>query len=436
MQKEKQISGNPAAGAGYIQAPSWRKWKLGLERTQELLQRLGDPQKRLSFVHVAGTNGKGSFCAMLESVLRAAGYKTGLYSSPAIRDMRDQIRINGAWIPEEAMDRLTEQIRREADRMADHPSQFEMLTALAMLYFVEEQCGIVVMEVGLGGITDATNVIDTPELAVLTNIGIDHTDYLGETLAEIAEKKAGIIKLQGRVVCYPNCPEVMRVIRRACQETNSLLTAADFHKIQLTEQSLAGQHFVWSPGAEEGYEHATELFLPLAGTFQLHNAALVLTAVEELNRNGRTIPEEAVVRGFAEVQWPARFEILSEEPLFILDGGHNLQCAEAVADSLRQLLPVEKPVLLTGMLADKEYEAVLDVILPLVSDCICTEPANERALPAAELAEVIRQKGHPAKAAASVREAVQMAMDTGRPVFAFGSLYLAGEILKLYEEKT
>ena len=420
---------NRGPAADYINASDWNQWRPGLERTSELLRRLGDPQARLTFVHAAGTNGKGSFCAMLESVLRAAGYTAGLYSSPFITDMREQIRVNGEWIPEEAMERLTGQIREAADAMEDHPSQFEMLTALAMLYFAERQCDIVVMECGMGGLKDATNVIGTPELAVITRIGIDHRDYLGDTLAEIAEAKAGIIKPGTRVVCYPNEPEAMEPVRRACRETGSTLVTADSGRIRLQEQDLSGQRFLWQE--ESGEEQTPEFRIPLAGSFQLQNAALVLTAVQELRDRGWKISREAVKSGLAQVSWPARFEILRQDPLFILDGGHNLQCAEAVAESLRELVPGERPVLLTGMLADKEVDAVLDVILPTVSTCICCAPPNSRALPAEELAEKIRKKGWPAEAAENTEKAVEQVLAADSPVLAFGSLYLAGEIRKI-----
>ena len=418
----------------YIEAASWSKWRLGLERTRELLYRLGEPQKSLKYVHVAGTNGKGSTCAMVESVLRSAGYRTGFYSSPVIEDFRERIQVNGEWITEEALCRLTDLVRKTADAMESHPSQFEMVTAIGMLYFMEQHCDIVVLEAGLGGQNDATNVIDAPEVAVITNIGLDHTDYLGTTIAEITENKAGIIKPGTDVIAYPGRAEVLSVIRQKCEENGCPLNVADFSRLQPLAHELTGQRFLWSKQesvvAQKDIPKQMELQLPLIGTYQLHNAAVALTVTEILQKRGWVIPEEAIRTGMANVFWPARFEVLRQHPPFILDGGHNRQCAEAAGQSLELFLPGIKPVLLIGMLADKDYLGTLDVLLPLVGDCICVTPSNDRALPAPELAWIIRKKGHHAAAAASVPEALEWCDLTGEPVFAFGSLYLAGEIRK------
>ena len=193
----------------YIEAHTWSQWKLGLSRTTELLDKLGNPQDKLRFVHVAGSNGKGSTCAMIERILREAGYKTGLYPSPHIEVFRERIRLNGRMIPEDALCALTERVRNIADAMEDHPTQFELITAIGMLYFAQECCDIVVLEVGLGGAYDSTNVITAPEVCVITNIGLDHTEYLGNTLSEITDTKCGIIKTGADVVLYENVPEVM-----------------------------------------------------------------------------------------------------------------------------------------------------------------------------------------------------------------------------------
>ena len=408
----------------YIEAATWSQWRLGLGRTRELLQRLGNPQKTLKFVHVAGTNGKGSTCAMLESILRCSGYRTGLYPSPFIEDFRERIQVCGEWIGEEALCRLTERVKQEADDMEDHPSQFEIITAIGMLYFAEQACDLVVLEVGMGGRFDSTNVIDAPETAVITNIGLDHTDYLGTTLAEIAETKGGIIKRGTAVVAYPSEPEALDVIRDICADNGCPLTIADFDRIVAQGQSLRGQDFCWRPDQE--------LHMPLLGVYQLRNAAVALTVTETLRERGWHIPDEAVRKGMEQVRWPARFEVLRPEPPFILDGGHNLQCAEAAAESLQLYLPDQRPVLLIGMLADKDYEAVLDVLLPLVRSCVCVTPPSDRALPGSELARIIQEKGYEARASESIPEAVAACRNGSAAVFAFGSLYLAGEIRKQF----
>ena len=269
----------------YINAHTWSQWKLGLSRTEELLRLLGNPQKQLRFVHVAGSNGKGSTCAMVERILREAGYVTGFYPSPYIEDFRERIQVCGEYITEEALCRITARVRDAADSMEDHPSQFEIITAIGLLYFAEKNCNIVVLEVGLGGIFDSTNVIDAPEVAVITNIGLEHTEYLGNTLAEIAGNKCGIIKSGADVVCYENEAEVMDVVRRVCEEKGCPLHIARYSRIQLIEKGLEGQTFRFlhdpAPASQDIAISADEpLRLGLLGEYQLHNAATALTIVE------------------------------------------------------------------------------------------------------------------------------------------------------------
>lgn len=414
----------------YISAAAWSSWRMGLERVTELLEKLGDPQKRLRFIHVTGSNGKGSTCAMLESILREAGFRTGLFSSPGVEDFRERIRVNGEWIPAEALIRITKTVRAAAEAMEDHPSQFELVTAIGMLWFLEQECGIVVLEVGLGGLYDATNVIGAPEAAVITHIGLEHTDYLGSTLAEITAVKCGIIKTGADVVCYENGPEVMETVRRVCGEKHCRLSVTDGSCLEPAEQTLAGQRFFWKKPGEERKEYT----IPLAGEFQLYNAATALTVISVLRERGWEIPEEAVLRGLALVQWPARFELLRKDPPFILDGGHNAQCADAAAESLRKYFPDQKLHFLIGILKDKDYEAVLDILLPYAKSCSCVTPDSERALPAEELAGLIERRGVPAEAFSAVPQAVKACLEKGEPVFAFGSLYMAGKVRKAVRE--
>ena len=455
----------------YINAHTWSQWKLGLSRTEELLRLLGNPQKQLRFVHVAGSNGKGSTCAMVERILREAGYVTGFYPSPYIEDFRERIQVCGEYITEEALCRITARVRDAADSMEDHPSQFEIITAIGLLYFAEKNCNIVVLEVGLGGIFDSTNVIDAPEVAVITNIGLEHTEYLGNTLAEIAGNKCGIIKSGADVVCYENAAEVMDVVRRVCEEKGCPLHIARYSRIQLIEKGLEGQTFRFlhdpAPASQDIAISADEpLRLGLLGEYQLHNAATALTIVEALRGRGWKIPQEAVCQGLAEVRWPARFEVLSRHPLFILDGGHNPQCAEALAESIREYLPDrnsdltdresdlpgrkadlgKKAVFLMGMLADKDYRAVIDIISPFAAGFVCLTPDSPRALPAEKLAAELQERGFYAKpcgtAAEGIKEALSLAVRLGGrgcgtedtseegalPVVSFGSLYMAGAV--------
>ncbi len=386
----------------YINAYGWNKTIPGLERTRELLARLGNPQNGLKFIHVAGTNGKGSTCAMIESVLRAEGYKTGFYPSPYIQDFRERIQIRGEMIPKEELARLTEAAAEAADSMQEHPTQFELITAIGMLYFYEQKCDIVILEVGMGGIYDSTNIIGAPEAAVICNIGLDHTEFLGDTLEEIAWNKCGIIKRGSSAVSYDNVPEVMKVIEDTCRREGCRLYRAS--------------------------EEVPSYEIPLIGKHQKDNERTVLAAVRALRDRGWRISETAVTEGLKSVVWPARFEILNREPLFILDGGHNPQCAKALVGTMEECIPGQKVLFIMGMLKDKAYKEVIDIILPYADEFITLTPDSSRALTAAELAEAIIAAGGKARPAESAKEAVEEALQTGRTTVAFGSLYMAGDI--------
>jgi dihydrofolate synthase/folylpolyglutamate synthase len=411
----------------YIEHNGWSATRLGLDRTRELLRRLGDPQKRLKFIHVAGSNGKGSTCAMLDAILRAAGYRTGLYTSPHIQDFCERIRVDGENISGEALARATERVRAAAEAMADHPSQFELSTAAAMLCFAGARCDLVVLEVGMGGALDSTNAIDCPEAAVITNVGLEHTEYLGATLEEIAATKAGIIKPGCRAVCYDGAPEVTATVRRVCAERNVPLRVASFDRLAPGPETLDGQRFAW-----EGRTYR----LALLGRHQLRNAATVLETVAVLRERGWRVPESAVERGLAEVRWPARLEVLRRAPLFLLDGGHNPQCAEALAESLERLLDGRKAAFLLGVLADKDYPRMTELLTPLASEFFCLTPLSGRALAADELARYLTARGAKARAFDSVDKGLSAALDaaerTGAAV-AFGSLYLAGAVREAYQ---
>lgn len=386
----------------YINTYGWSKTRLGLDRTGELLKRLGDPQGRLKFVHAAGTNGKGSTCAMLESVLRTEGYRTGFYPSPYIQDFRERIQVSGKMIPRADLARLTQIVAAQADTMEEHPTQFELITAIGMLYFLEQKCDIVILEAGMGGLLDSTNIISAPEVAVICNIGYDHTEYLGNTLEEIAWNKCGIIKQGSSVVSYDNVPGVMKVIEDACiREKCRLYRAAD-------EDPTYG--------------------IPLIGKHQKNNEKTVLAIIRALRDRGWNISDGSVRDGLAATKWPARFELLRDDPKFILDGGHNPQCAQALAETMGEYMPGEKAVFILGMLRDKAYREVIDIISPYAEEFITLTPASDRALTAGELVDEIRSRGMKAQSARDAKEAIGLAELTGRPTVAFGSLYMAGDI--------
>ena len=413
----------PQEAIAYIENYTWSTTRLGLERTQALLHALGNPQKELKFIHVAGSNGKGSTCAMLESILRCAGYRTGLYISPYIQDFCERIQVDGENISGEDLAELTQTVRDIADGMEDHPSQFELVTAIAMAYFRRMGCQMVVLEVGLGGALDSTNAIDAPEVAVICNIGLEHTEYLGNTLGEIAAAKGGIIKTGCDVVAYPGPPEVMGVLERIAREQRTPLHVAQVEKLHPLAETLDGQQFDWGDWKD--------LHLPLLGPHQLYNAAVVLEVVETLRRRGWNISDQAVREGLAHTQWPARMEVLCRDPLFILDGGHNPQCAQALRASLERLLPGRNVVFLTGVLADKDYGGILREMFPLAQEFVCLTPLSPRALPAGELADFLTAQGVKAIPCATVAEGIRQALSAAGEdgvVVAFGSLYLAGAV--------
>ena len=413
----------PQEAISYIENYTWSTTRLGLGRTRALLHAIGDPQKQLKFIHVAGSNGKGSTCAMLDAILRHAGYRTGLYTSPYIQDFCERMQVNGRNIPGDDLARITAQVRLHADAMEDHPSQFELVTAAAMLYFARRHCDIVVLEVGMGGALDSTNVIDCPEVAVITNIGLEHTEYLGNTLSLIAEAKGGIIKPGCTAVLYDSEHETMETLLRICREHNVLSRISHERDLTSLSHDLNGQRFLW-----RGREYA----LSLLGAHQLRNAAVVLETVEALRSHGWVIPEEAVASGLRDVRWPARFEILRREPLFLLDGGHNPQCAEALARNLADYLPGQKLTFLIGVLADKDYTRMLDLVTPYANNFICVTPDSPRALNADALAGIIAARGLPAAACESIEDGVRLALDREGPVMAFGSLYLAGHVRTVF----
>ena len=353
----------------YINTPRWRSSRLGLDRTRELLAGLGNPQDKLRVVHVAGTNGKGSTCAFLASILQEAGYKVGLFTSPYIIEFADRIRVNGRNIaPDDLMD-VTLAVREVAEAMPDHPTEFELMTAVAFSYFARQECDICVVEVGLGGRLDSTNILERPEACVITPIALDHTELLGDTLAAIAGEKAGIVKPGVPVVCAVQPPEAQAVIAARAAEQNAPLSCVDINRLE----GSAGDF------SYRGWQHLT---LGLLGSYQPENAATALEAVLVLRDCGWNIPDSAVEGGLAGTYWPGRFELLGDEPVFIVDGGHNPQGAQVLIESLEQRFPDRPVIFVMGVLGDKDYKAMVRSIIGYgpTRMVICIEPPNPRAL--------------------------------------------------------
>ena len=414
---------NVEQAIAYIHSVCWKGSIPGLGRTQELLKKMGNPEKKLKFVHIAGTNGKGSTAAMTASILNKAGYRTGLYTSPYIYRFHERIQVDGVEISDEDLTEITEYVKPLADSMAQSPTEFELVCCIAFEYFYRKKCDIVVLEVGMGGAWDATNVIEVPEVAVITNIGLDHTEYLGDTVEKIAETKSGIFKPHGHAVVYRSTPSVEAVYERVCAERDVSLRKADFDGLVLKAHTLEGQ--VFDCGSRKN------LVLPLLGDHQLHNASVVLSIADTLIGEGWKISEQNIYDGIRDVRWPGRFDIVCRKPLFIIDGGHNPQCIEALVKNIRDYLAGKKVVALTGVLADKDYADMYKPVMPLVDRFVCITPPNPRKLEAEQLARYLRQAGAQAQASESILDGVKKAMElAGKDgvVLCFGSLYSIGGI--------
>ncbi len=407
----------------------------GLKTLTELLRRLGDPHKKLKYVHIAGTNGKGSTAAFTQSILMEAGYRTGLYTSPAILSFTERIRVDREEIPMEALGRLTEKVRAVADVMVREgegaPSEFELVCAIAFLYFVEEACDVVVLEVGLGGRLDATNVIEHSDLSLITTISYDHMTTLGNTLEAIAGEKAGIIKEEGLVLVHPQKPSVEDVFRKVCFEKN-----AEFHLAVLPERAeeydLEGQTFELA--LEEGSKEKTKIHTGLLGAYQSENAAMAAEAALLLRKKGYRIPVEAILKGIDKAVWPGRFELLKKKPYVIVDGGHNEEGAEVLKESLLRYFPEKKIRFVTGVLRDKEYAKMYRGLLSLADRFYTVTPPSVRALPGEELAAYLKEQGAETLAFSSPREGLQAALKDageGDVICVFGSLYYLGEVREL-----
>jgi len=409
----------------YIHEVTWRGAKFGLERTRELLERIGNPQKKLKFVHVAGTNGKGSTCAMIAKTLTLAGYNTGLYISPFINNFSERMQMNGVPISDDMLAEITAFVKPHADVMADHPTEFELITVIAIEYYLRSKADIVVFEVGLGGELDSTNVIDTPELAIITNIGFDHTRELGNTIQQIASAKAGIIKTNGDVLIYDQNPEADEVFASTCLARGARLHITDHSRVTNVIPALEALTIDCTP-------YGT-LRCGLVGTYQAKNAAVAITAIELLQSKGWKISEQNLRDGLLTVRWPARFELLQRNPIFLADGGHNPQGIGAVANSLKAYFPEQKITFLIGVMADKDIQQMIDQLSSLAKEFVTVTPDNPRALSADVLAAMLSERGFEAVSRGSVAEGVHTAIElagTDGVVCALGSLYMLGDVRK------
>lgn len=413
--------------------------KPGLERITELLELCGSPQEKLKIIHVAGTNGKGSVCTMLASILRRAGYRIGVFTSPYLTKLNECIRCSGGTVRSgtaidggdtisgEELAGITEILVPLVEQMEDKPSEFELLTAAALLYFVKENCDAVILEAGMGGRQDATNVTDPSAvlLSVITNVAMDHTAFLGATIGEIAFQKAGVIK-KGRPVIFGGMiPEAQAVISAQACDLKSPMVQTDYSNLTVKDSTLYGSSF--------DFGELTDLRITLSGLYQPYNAAIVLTAVSVLRENCFSIPEQAVREGLQTAVWPGRFEILSRSPLILYDGAHNEAGMTAAAESIRRYFGGQKVNLLTGVMRDKDYETMAELLNDLLAAVFAVTPANPRALEAGELADCYRRHGveHSTSFPSipdAVKAAVESSLHTGTPLIALGSLYMYQDV--------
>ncbi len=405
----------------------------GLERIGEFVQRIGSPDKKLKFVHVAGTNGKGSTCAMIAATLAESGYKTGLFISPYVLEFRERFMINGEMIPPQTLADITERLFPLIEEMKAEGkiiTEFEFVLAIALTWYAEEGCDVVVLETGLGGRFDATNIIDTPLVSVITSISLDHTKILGDTYAKIAFEKCGIIKNGGITVSYADQnPEAMEVIRNTAAERNNKFYIAKTQNAEILSTDIIGTKFRFTYNGE-----SIELFISLSGEHQVKNACTALYALYALRKNSFNIPDSAIKNGFAKVSFPARLEILNKEPLVLLDGAHNPGGAKALSDALKKYLGDIRKVGIVGMLADKDVETALSVLLPLFDEIITVAPNNARKMSPEKLAEIVKPYCRNVTPLHDLEEAYRTALSkTGEndALVIFGSLYLASDMRKI-----
>lgn len=399
----------------------------GLDRMKRLMCLLGNPQEALAFVHVAGTNGKGSTCAMLASILGAAGYRTGLYTSPFILTFRERMQLDGELIPPDVLGRLAQRVKQAADLLAGEGTpvvEFEAVTATALLWYAESACDVVVWEVGLGGRWDATNIIATPLCSVLTPISLDHTQILGDTVEQIAGEKCGIIKAGGLTVTGPQTPDALGVIMERCALAGNPLVSGNPASATVHSMTLEGTKLSYG---------GLELALPLLGAYQVANCATAVEAARALNSRGLSVPDSAIVAGIGAAHIPARLELLRREPPVLLDGAHNPAGVEALAHSLA-LLEGRPLTAICGMLADKDWRASVGRIAPLFSHLVVVTPDVPRALAAGELADWAAQFCPQVEVAEDPLEAWRLADRDGQAVVVWGSLYLAAQMRPLVLE--
>lgn len=433
-------------------------WQPGLERFAEFCKRLGNPQDGFRSIHVAGTNGKGSTTAMIAGILRHAGYRTGMYVSPYVYDIRERVQINDRMIPEEDFTRLVEFMIPYAEELGatqlGHPTEFEVKTALGFLYFAEQNVDFAVLEVGLGGRLDATNIV-TPVVSVITSIGLDHTDRLGATISEIAFEKAGIVKQRGHLVTAVADPAAFGVIRSICLDRDSVLWQVapyDGSEGRFAVRPIRPEDTTSDPAAlpaermpllavDGVYRRYEGLEVGMRGTFQYANAAAAVGVVEALTEHGVEVPEEAVRAGLRDAWMPGRMQVIRSNPHVVLDGAHNRSAASALAAAIEVEFDYDRLILVMGMVTGHSIAEVVAVLAPMADVLIATAASNPRAMPAESIAEAAEGLVPEIETVDRVADAFVRATELASPgdlVVVTGSFYVIGEVPRLpsYESKT
>lgn len=414
----------------YLNGLSAKGSVLGLSRMRALLELLGNPQNELKFIHISGTNGKGSVLAYLSTILTGAGYRTGRYISPTLFSYRERIQVDEKVIEKESLavhvTAIAEAIEKMQAKGEDIPTLFEAETAMAFLFFKEKQCDIVVLETGLGGTQDATNVINTPVLEIITSISMDHTAILGDTLEKIAAEKAGIIKPDTIVVSAAQQPEAEKVITKTCRERNCTCQIVSLLDISDICCGYERQSF--------SYRSWNNVVISLAGSYQIQNAALALEAVTALRKTGFSLSDRQVYDGLLNTRWRGRFTVIQKNPTVIMDGAHNPAAAKELQSSLKLYFKGKKLYYIFGIFQDKDYQKVIELTAPLAEHIITVETRdNPRAMPAKALAEAVAAVNPSVEAADSIQQAVSKTMSLAEQedaVIIFGSLSFLGEAEK------
>ena len=428
--EEAKLSIQSAASFGSV---------FGLKSVEELLKRLGNPQNKLKFIHIAGTNGKGSTLAFLYAVLIESGYMVGRYCSPALLDYREVIQVNKEYIEKEAFARLFTLIKQASDSMLEdglpHPTKFEMEAALAFLYFLEKNCDVVLLETGLGGLLDATNIVSTTIISIIASISKDHMFILGDTIEEITYQKAGIIKPNTDVVTFSQDDKIINILRKESENKNALLFIADTNKVELIASNYQRQIFNYQSLSKEYY---STIEISLAGLHQLDNAILAIETIERLQKHGFLITKEQLYQGFKNTYWFGRFSVLQVNPIIIVDGAHNQDATKRMRENLELYFKDKRKLFIIGIFKDKDYQSMIELTCDLSDYIVVVDNVlNDRLLRSNELVDIISKVNTHVVSSNSINDAYNKAIMNAKNddvIVCFGSLSFLGDIKRLVEE--